>query len=851
MTAGHGVLAPPNACQTFDPGAGRPAAIVRDTGAGGGYTGLIPPDLRPTRPSRPMPPSRPTAGRPVRTPWRAAVFVLVVLLPGVAAGDEGADFFETKVRPVLVEHCYSCHSTASGKSKGGLELDTPAAVRAGGDSGPAVVAGDDTSPLLRAVAYADDAAAMPPKGKLPDRVIDDLRKWVKMGAPLPAAAVVTPAATASTPRGGRDHWAFRPVREHAAPAVADLKWPANKLDRFVLAKLDELHLVPAAPADRRTLLRRLAFDLSGLPPTADEVEAFAADTRTDAVEHAVDALLASPRFGEKWGRHWLDVARYAEDNSTGESTCKPPRFPYRYRDWVIGAFNADLPYTDFVRRQLAADLVPGLPPGELAALGFLGLSPVYHKEPKLSADVIAGIVADEWDERVDAVTRGFLGLTVSCARCHDHKFDPVSQADYTGLLGVMASTQLAERPLSADPNGATADALTSVRLRVVDAESRLSYAKEMVGTAVKEKKDTAGLRERVKKLTDALKEVKKQEAALFAGPIAPAARDAGAWVNGADPAWTVVDYKPGQFRDLPVFARGNPAKPGAVVPRRFLPVLSAGDPKALRTGSGRLELADAITGDAAALSARVYVNRVWGWVFGRGLVGTPSNFGLAGETPSHPELLDDLAARFIAGGWKTKWLVREIVLSAAYRQSSRHDDASAKADPDDRWLWRAPRRRLEVEAWRDAMLSVSGRLDSRGGGPSDDLDDVNGARRTVYGRVSRQRPPDVHRLFDLPDPKAHGEKRDPTTTPVQQLYFLNSPFVRQAAEAAAQAATTDGAKPTATARALYRRVLLRDPTPAETDAAVRLAAPPGGKGEPAWGLVAQVLLASNEFLFLN
>ncbi len=799
-----------------------------------------------------MPRTHFSAGRQARNPWRsaqAAVAVFVALLPGAAAGDDGVEFFEAKVRPVLVEHCYSCHSAAAGKDKGGLRLDATEAIRAGGDSGPAVTPRDETSLLLRAVAYADDASAMPPKGKLPDRVVADLRRWVKMGAPLPVAPASGRAAAAAPV--GKDHWAFRPLREHPAPAVSDPKWPIGKLDRFVLAKLDQHHLAPAPPADRRVLLRRVTFDLTGLPPTAEEVEAFAADARPDAYERAVDALLASPRFGEKWGRHWLDVARYAEDHSTGESTCKPPRFPYRYRDWVIGAFNADLPYPEFVRRQLAADLVPGLPPGEVAALGFLGLSPVYHKEPKLSADVVAAILADEWDERVDAVTRGLLGLTVACARCHDHKFDPVSQADYTGLLGVMANTQLAERPLSPDPGGATAAALTTVRLRVLDTEMRLGYAKEMVGTAVKEKKDAAGLRDQVRKLSDALKEAKTQEAALYAGPIAPGVRDAGARVNGDDPAWTVVDYKPGQFRELPLFIRGNPAKPGPVVARRFLPVLSAGDPKPLRTGSGRLELADAIVGDAAPLAARVVVNRVWGWVFGRGLVGTPSNFGLAGEAPSHPELLDDLAARFVANGWRPKWLVREMVLSAAYRQSSRHHDAFARQDPDDRWLWRAPRRRLEVEGWRDAMLAASGRLDLKGGGPSDDLDDLNGVRRTVYGRVSRQRPPDVHRLFDLPDPKAHGEKREPTTTPVQQLYFLNSPFVRRAADGVAKAAVTEGAKPAATARALYRRVLLRNPTPAEAEAAVRLAGPAGGTGAPAWELVAQVLLASNEFLFLN
>ncbi|MBY0513470.1 MAG: DUF1549 and DUF1553 domain-containing protein, partial [Gemmataceae bacterium] len=559
--------------------------------------------------------------------------------------------------------------------------------------------------------------------------------------------------------------------------------------------------------------------------------------------------LAEPRFGEKWGRHWLDVARYAEDHSTGESTCKPPRFPYRYRDWVIGALNADVPFDRFVRLQLAADHLPDTPPADYAALGFLGLSPVYHKEPKLSKEVIAAIVADEWDERVDAVTRGFLGLTVACARCHDHKFDPITTEDYYALAGVMANTQLAERPLRPAAD-ADQDALTAVRHDLLDATLRLGYAKEMRGTAVKEKKPTAGLDERIKALEARAGDLREREKVLDAGPLANVVRDAGTTVNGDDPAWTAIDYRPGRWLDLPVFVRGNPARPGKVVPRRFLEVLSAGEPKPFRTGSGRGELADAILSDARGLTARVFVNRVWGWVFGRHLVTTPSNFGTLGDRPSHPELLDDLAARFVANGWSVKWLVRELVTSATYKQASRHDDRATAADPDARWRWRAPRKRLDLEAWRDASLQVSGRLDLTGGGPSDNLDDPRNVRRTVYGKVSRERPSDLHRLFDLPDPRAHGEKREPTTTPVQQLYFLNSPFVRRSAEALAKAATA-GRDRDASARELFRRVLLRDPTAAELDVALKLVTPARPADPPAWELLAQALLVSNEFLFLT
>jgi hypothetical protein len=369
-----------------------------------------------------QPHSAPSARSPLRL--RSAIGLLIALMSSAARGDDGADFFEKKIRPIFAEHCHSCHSAAAKKTKGGLGLDTPEGIRRGGKTGPAVTANDEASLLLLAVSRAPDVPAMPPDGTLPDGAVAEIRRWIKMGAPLPPPAT----AKAKGADAARKFWSFQPVAERPAPKVSDPKWPITKADAFVLTELDGRKFAPAPAADRRTLIRRVTFDLVGLPPAIEEVEAFVADGRPDAYERLVDGLLASPRFGEKWGRHWLDVARYAEDNSTGESTCKPPRFPYRYRDWVIGAFNGDVPYDRFVRLQLAADLAADTPPADYAALGFLGLSPVYHKEPKLSKDVIASIVADEWDERVDAITRGFLGLTVACARCHDHKFDPITAA---------------------------------------------------------------------------------------------------------------------------------------------------------------------------------------------------------------------------------------------------------------------------------------------------------------------------------------------------------------------------------------------------------------------------------------
>ncbi len=778
---------------------------------------------------------------PSKTVSPAVALLLLALLPTLGRGDDGADYFEKKIRPIFVEHCYSCHSAKAKATKGGLRLDTRDGLRQGGESGEVVKANDESSLLLLTVSHAENVPAMPPDGKLPDAALAELRRWVKMGAPLPAAM----PAKAVVGDAGRKFWSFLPVAERPAPKVSNPKWPVTKADFFVLKKLDEQKFAPAPPADRRTLIRRVYSDLVGLPPTLEQVEAFVADARPDAYDRLVDGLLASPRFGEKWGRHWLDVARYAEDNSTGESTCKPPRFPYRYRDWVIGAFNADVPFDRFVRLQLAADLIPDTGPTDFAALGFLGLSPVYHKEPKLSKDVIAAFVADEWDERVDAITRGFLGLTVACARCHDHKFDPISTEDYYALAGVLANTQLAERPLKAD---AGQDDSTTVRHELIDATLRLGYAKEMRGTAVKEKKETAEFDRQIKAFETRVADLRKRDRTPD-GPVANVVRDAGTWVNGDDPAWTVIDYRPGKYRDLPVFIRGNPARPGEIVPRRFPSVLSA-KARPFREGSGRRELADAIVTDSAGLTARVFVNRAWGWVFGRHLVTTPSNFGELGDRPTHPELLDDLAARFVANRWSMKWLVRELVVSATYKQASRHDDQFAAADPDNRWLWRASRKRLDLEAWRDAMLQLSGQLDLVGGGPSDNLDALKSVRRTVYGKVSRERPADIHRLFDLPDPKGHGEKREATTTPLQQLYFLNSPFVRQAATALAKAATTGQSADDGT-EALFRRVLLRDPTTDELKTALKLIRPAKEGDKPAWELLAHALLASNEFLFLN
>jgi hypothetical protein len=782
-------------------------------------------------------------------PW---LFSLLWTGTSLADDGRGVEFFESKIRPVLVERCQRCHSRGEKAPKGGLSLDTAAGLRRGGDSGVVIVAGKvDESPLIGAIVHDGDVAEMPPDAKLPDRVIADFRHWVEIGAPLPEekSASAAPVRSAIDFDQGRRFWSFRPASERTPPTVSQPGWARNRIDAFVLDGLDKHALRPSPESERRTLIRRVTFDLIGLSPTPDEVDAFVNDGAADAYERLVDRLLASPRHGERWGRFWLDVARYAEDNPTSEGTNRPPRHPYAYRDWVIKAINDDLPYNEFVRRQLAADLLPGLPPSELAALGFIGIAPVYHKELNLSAEVIGTIVADEWDERVDTITRGFLGLTVACARCHDHKFDPISTADYYALAGVMASTQLVERPLVPAEPGAE-EKLRDLRNDIDDRESKLREAREDRARASRRREDGSKLDARIAELEAEIRTLKATRP--YSDPTGPSVRDAALWVDGKNPASTRLDYRVGVGRDLPIFVRGNVANHGPIVARRFPAVLSRGAPKPFTDGSGRKELAAAIVEDAASLTARVIVNRVWGWHFGRPLVTTPSNFGKLGEPPSHPELLDDLAARFMAGGWSLKALHREIVLSTTYRQSSLGDSSARSSDPENRWLGRGNRRRLDVEAWRDAILQIAGSLEPTLSGPSGDLEDTGFRRRTAYGKVSRQRLADVLRVFDFPDANRHGEARDSTTTPLQQLYFLNSPLLLDHSSKLANRIFDRRPSPVAFVEALYRTVLLRRPTEAEIAAALRLVAAQGGPESPEpWAVLSQALLISNEFLFVD
>lgn len=718
---------------------------------------------------------------------------------------EGLELFERRIRPLLVEHCYPCHSAKSDPVQGRLRLDTREGLLKGGDSGPAVAVEDwEASLLLSAIRYED--FEMPPEGPLPARAIADVARWLELGSPDPRSENLNQAGSGTEPplaaaesglpraAGGeidwtaaRQAWAYQPPRASEPPA-GDLaaveqhaaESPVGRIDAFVLARLVAAGLAPNPPADRRTLIRRVSFDLTGLPPTPEAIERFVADPRPDAYERLVDRLLTSPAYAEHATRRWMDIARYAEDQAHIVGNNRELVYPnaYLYRDWLIGAFAEDLPYDEFIRLQLAADLLAPQDEQAQAALGFMGLGPKYYRRRTPE------VMADEWEDRVDTLGRGLLGLTIACARCHDHKFDPISTEDYYALAGVFASTEMFNRPLSADVE------------------------------------------------TDDQGQAKTPDEAMHV-------------LREASPT------------NLHVMIRGDVNRRGQLVTRRFLSVLSD-SPQPLTEGSGRGQLADAIADPNNPLTARVMANRVWQGLFGRGLVATPSNFGALGEPPSHPELLDDLAARWMEAGWSLKWLHREIVLSATYRRSSEVAAAAAEIDPQNRLLWRVPRRRLSVEQWRDAILASTGRLDRRIGGPSVQPEDPEHGRRTVYSEINRLDLNDFLSRFGHPDPNAHSGRRNETTTPLQKLFVLNSPFMIRQAQFLARDIFGDGEQ-----RALvgsdqgstespldrvYLRLYGRLPMPEERKLAAEYLSEGGVTAQEAF---AHALLAANELLFLD
>ncbi len=762
--------------------------------------------------------------------------------PVTEPSPEDLEFFEKRVRPILVEKCLECHSSKSEKLRGGLKLDSREGVNAGGDTGAAIVPGEpDKSLLIEAIGYDSQNIQMPPAGKLSDAAIADLREWVRRGAAFPKTEGVVAVKRTIDLTEGRKHWAFQSIQPQPLPEVGASPWPRQRLDAFVLATQAEHGLQPSQQAQASTRLRRLKFDLLGLPPTADEIREFCADSAPDAYERQVDRDLASPKYGERWGRYWLDLARYCD---IPESWREGQARAWLYRDWVVGVTNRDLPYDDFVRQQLAADLLPGFQPSDAAALGFLGLSPTYWKELKLDHNVIKQVVAEEWEERIDALGSTFLGLTVACARCHDHKFDPITTQDYYALAGVLASIRLEDRPIIAAD---LAEVAQKGRDRVKELEEQAKKLRETKPPP----DDLAG---QVAKIDEQIAAV-KSSTPNYDTPLAYSVIEASLHVLPDGPSRTKLEYKASQPQDVCVQIRGNAANVGPVVPRRFLAVLAKDSVATFQQGSGRCELAEAIVTDSAPLAARVIVNRVWKMHFGRGLVNTPSNFGIQGDRPTHPQLLDDLAARFVEHGWSLKWLHRQLVLSATYQQTSNKDSARLAIDPDNIYLWRSLVRRLDVEAWRDAMLQGTGELDESLGGPSLELADDNNRRRTLYGTVKRRELSDILRLHDFPDPVMHSSSRVPTTSPLQQLFVLNSPYIQKRSAALVQRLQLEvGNDDQARIAHAYQVLLGRPASPAEISLGqsfLTSATTEGVEPAAAWRQYAQALLASNELLFVD
>lgn len=905
-------------------------------------------------------------------------------------------FFEKSIRPVLINRCYECHSAESGKSKGGLQLDSRDAMLKGGDNGPVLVAGNpDKSLLIESVRYHNQDMQMPPKGAMPAAEVKALEEWVKMGAPDPRTEVASAKGGAGAPRvidlaEGSKHWAFRPIAQPKVPAAR----AANPIDSFVLEKLAEKGLTLAPAADKRTLIRRATFDLTGLPPTTAEVEAFLADAAPDAFAKVVDRLLRSPQYGEKWGRHWLDVARYSDSNGLDENIALGTA--WRYRDYVVQALNKDKAFDQFLTEQLAGDLLEAKDvPTRLeqtTGTAFLNLGAKVLAEPdkeKLTMDVV--------DEQIDVMGRAFMGLTLGCVRCHDHKFDPIPTTDYYALAAIFKSTQSfsvdrigalstayeapvgsfddfaavksSERILKEQRSAVTkavgeanAALRKEVRERAVDylmAAAELPPTPILSGAepvakkhglrahillncrvylaanesmplfkpwheAVRASGSAATTREHFTTLFAAAEKVKpvaakkdksvataeaspEQQAraaldnnagflALPPEPMVLYTKDVAEKVRGLTdtmmttesnlpdlPTTLAVAEGPKVLKEVPVHIRGSHLALGKPVPRGFIQVVQgpAKPPKSFpEAQSGRLELARWLTNPEHPLTSRVMANRIWSWHFNQGLVATTDNFGLLGQTPSHPELLDWLARWFTTNGWSMKDMHRLIMSSRTYQQASVATaeglEKAFNQDPENRLLWRFPVRRLEAEEIRDSLLHVGGTLDTTIGGKtiprrnrefvfnhtSKDLTTYGSVRRTLYLPIIRNNLYDLLQQFDHPDPATSTGLRNSSVVSPQALLLMNSELAKGAAAAFARRVEQAGADGTERLRVAYRMAYAREATEADlrrardfltaTEAALSSTQQDAGRREAqTWTLLCQALMMSNEFIYLR
>ncbi len=795
-------------------------------------------------------------------------------------------FFESKIRPVLVEKCYKCHAADSEKIKGGLVLDTREGIRMGGDSGHAVVPGNLAESLLvAALHYKDEDLEMPPKERLSDEVIADFEEWVLMGAPDPRDGKATFVSSELDIDRGREFWAYKAPERTDAPEVKNSAWPESEIDRYVLAKLEEHHLAPAGDADRRTLIRRIYFDLIGFPPTPEEVEEFVKDPDPDAYRKVVDGLLKMDQFGERWGRHWLDVARYAESSGKENNITFP--HAWRYRDYVIDSFNEDKPYNKFLTEQIAGDLLPYEEYSEqaeyLVATGFLAMGPksLNQQNPRqFKADLV--------DEQIDTVTRAILGTTVACARCHDHKFDPIPTTDYYAMAGIFGSTDTYYGTVGTQGNRRSSDLLYLAGVDeslIVDDDLTPDQMKNM-------REELDRVNEERRELFQKVREAQRSGSAnenqvanfqqvqrLNSRAAIIQSRLDSVDENGKANPYAMGVWETDYTRDAAVLIRGEIEKISDTVPRGFVQVLcEPGEHKIQsRQDSGRLELAEWIASADNPLTARVMVNRLWHHLFGRGIVPSVDNFGSTGQRPSHPELLDHLALRFVDLDWSIKDMIREIMLSRTYRMTSDFDEESYAADPENTWHWRMSKRRLDAEAIRDAMLSVSGNLDY--GRPKGSLvaqagdgnvgRNVNeqtlarlGNYRSVYLPIVRDLVPEALDLFDFAEPSLVTGSRENTNVPSQALYLMNNPFVIQQSEALAWQLTRGEQRGPELLDKAFNLAFSRPPTEEEArktkaffDRFVAAAVEEGYRNDEAGYLAltsyCQTLLAGAEFRYLN
>ncbi len=769
-----------------------------------------------------------------------SVSVSLVCCTAALAADS-AEFFELRVRPVLARSCLGCHADAK---SGGLRLDSRESMIKGGKDGPAIEPGKpDDSLLMKAITHQHERFKMPPGGQLAANEIADIGEWIKTGAVWP-----TTGSGGLTARQ-KAHWAYQPVRDALPPAVKTKGWAHNSIDQFILAKLEEKSLRPAPPADKRTLMRRASFDLTGLPPSPEDVEAFLNDRSPDAFAKVVDRLLASPRYGERWGKHWLDLVRYAD--TSGENSDYPIPQAYLYRDYVIWAFNRDLPFDQFVREQIAGDLLGGKNDDErwqrVIATGYLAMAKQYAGSP-ISDNFLS------YTDTVDNIGETYLGLTLKCARCHDHKFDAISNRDYYALYGIFESTQY---PFAGSES--------------------YQQQENMVYRLPKDKVD-----ELIKPFRPRLEEIATYQRFVntLQTAVAPAQdalnlqrRQLFAKMPSLERAWAVSEGKPADAR---IRKYGEATNLGDTVPRGFLQVLGGQKLSHGITGSGRLELAGWLTDPENPLTARVIVNRIWQHHFGTGLVATPSNFGETGRLPTHPELLDYLTKRFVDSGWSIKAMHRLMMLSTAYQLSSTGPDESASADPRNTLLWGFRRRRLDAEEIRDSLLSLSGDLDLTMGGPHPFPEegkweytihqpftaDYETNRRSVYLMLQRLRRHRFLVAFDGVDPNVGTPERSNASTPLQALYFMNDPFIRDRSIGFARLLLKAAPDDHRRLQLAYDRVFGRPPDREEIQRAGEFfelarrdpaiaAMSPEQRAEAFWAAYLRGLLASNEFIFID